>query len=230
MPEATLLTSAFNSRPFIDHKVQNFLEAREHADVEMVIIDCNGGREVAAISRERREHEAVRIKVFNERISIWRAVNEAIALAESPYVVQANTDDLVHPTAYRRQIDLLNDGCDISYFDYRLQYGYIAPYEKAAAAWYDYYKAPPEGYSSGRGLGPFPMWKKSLHERFGKFDEGLEIYSDSLFWDALSKDPDIRWGHIPEFLGVYANRGGDNLENNEEFGRKDRDLLKRRLG
>lgn len=219
MYEATLLTSAYNSAPFIRHKVLNFLSTRDHADVEMVIVDCTNGAD-SKLVEDLIPGNPIRVIVLPKRVSVWVSVNRAILESNSPYVVQANTDDLVHPEAYRKQIDKLNEGSDISYFNYGIHYKYEADYSEALRTSYDTYLTPPEGYSTGRGLGPFPMWRKSLHDTFGLFDEGLEILADSVFWDKLQYSK-IKWGHIPEILGVYASRAGQNLECNQELMSRD---------
>jgi len=116
--EATLLISAYNSVDFINHKMDNFIEASKHAKLDVIVVDCAGGKEVEALRPKYRKHKNVKLVIYSHRITIWKAINTAIKIADTEYVVQANTDDLVHPEAYRKQIDKLNSGCDITWFNY----------------------------------------------------------------------------------------------------------------
>ena len=221
---ATAIVSMYNSKKFVKNKIKNLLESEE--PIEVVLVDCTGGRELKLVEDLVSTDQFIKI-VFKKRITIWAAMNAGIKAATTPYIVQANTDDYVDPTAYKKQIEKLEEGFDIAYFDYKL-----APYEptylRALKKFYDLYHTPEDGYSSGNGLGPFPMWKKDLHEKHGYFDERLEIYGDSDFWETLSRN-DIKWGRIPEFLGVYAYRS-NNLEKNIEFRHKDGKVLRKKWG
>jgi glycosyltransferase involved in cell wall biosynthesis len=224
MAEISIIISAYKSEQFIRPKIKNILET-EGVDYEIIIIDCRGGADIKPVEDILPENT---IKIVHpKRITIWKAVNEGIEAATTSYVVQANTDDLVDPSAYAKQFAMLDEhGCDISYFDYYIRSGFSPNYSEAIEDAYTVYKTP-EKYSTGFGLGPFPMWRKLLHEKYGLLEDKLEIFADSLFWDKLAKDPDVKWGHIPEKLGVYAQRAGENLESNQEYAQKDSKLLKR---
>jgi hypothetical protein len=45
------------------------------------------------------------------------------------------------------------------------------------------------------------MWRKSLHDEFGGFDETLTCAADWDFWLKVAGKYSFR--HIPEFLGLY---------------------------
>lgn len=220
--KATAIVSVYNSEDFIRNKIRNILTSEE--PVEVVLIDCTGGKELELVKDLTNTDQFIKV-IFNKRIKIWTAINIGIKLANTPYIVQANTDDHVDPTAYRKQIEKLDEGCDIVYFDYKLA-AYHSTYGAAVKKAHDYYRTPAGGYSSGKGLGPFPMWRKELHDKFGYFDERLEIFGDSDFWETLSRS-EVNWGRIPEFLGVYAYRN-DNLEKNIEFRSHDGKILRKK--
>jgi GT2 family glycosyltransferase len=145
-------------------------------------------------------------------------------MSNCEYVFQSNCDDLVSPDSIEKQIKCLDEGADICYFDYYITDGYFRTWSEAVANHYTNYNTPDNGYSTGFGLGMFPMWKKSLHNDVGLFDERLEIYGDSLFWHKL-KESDKKFKRIPEYLGVYAQRKGYNLESNQEFADGDAKIL-----
>jgi hypothetical protein len=217
--QATALISSYKSQEFLKYKIQNIREST--AKIQIIIIDCNNGEDVKTI----KPSSDIKIKIHKHRITIWQAINEAIQLADSEYVVQSNTDDLVHKTAFSKQIAKLNEGHDIVYFDYHISSGYYQTWDRAVQNIYTTYTTPTEGYSEGEGLGMFPMWRKSLHKEVGYFNNDLEICGDSLFWHNLRKY-DKKFCRIPEVLGIYAQRHGHNLESNPIFMAKDNKILK----
>ena len=124
MFKATAIISAYNSSEFIRHKIQNIRESV--TPVKIIIIDCTGGYELNLV-KDLMDDNISGIIIEN-RISIWEAMNIGIKANDTPYVVQANTDDHVHPLAYDEQINKLDDGYDIAYFDYYQCDGYYLTY------------------------------------------------------------------------------------------------------
>ena len=45
------------------------------------------------------------------------------------------------------------------------------------------------------------MWRKSLHDRYGYFDETFSSSGDWEFWLRIAEG--TRFQHIPEFVGLY---------------------------
>jgi len=212
----SVIISTYNSKKFLKHKINNVLKS--NIQVEIIIIDCSND------SKNIPKSHNIKIIKIPKRITIWKAINIGIKNSTNEYIVQANTDDLVSPLAYNKQVDKLNEGFDISYFDYYITDGYHYNWETAKQKSFSKYITPTNGYSIGNGLGMFPMWRKSIHEEVGYFDENLEVYGDSLFWEQLVKHKK-KFGKIPELLGVYAQRPGENLET--RLGHKDKKYLKK---
>lgn len=227
--DASALISCYKAREFLPYKIDNILQST--SNIQIVIVECNNGKELELVSPEILNDHRIKIVTIDHRISVWKAINIAINISDSKYVVQANTDDLVHPQAYQKQIDKLNEGYDIVYFDYFISSGYHNTWDEAVKNSYTYYETPEDGYSTGNGLGMFPMWRKQLHfeRNIGHFDDNLEIYGDSLFWTKLA-DAKKKFGHIPEKLGVYAQRTGGNLESNPQYAYNDKKYLDRLNG
>ena len=59
-------------------------------------------------------------------------------------------------------------------------------------------------------VGPMPMWRKSLHEEHGYFDESLVVACDYDWWLRLARAK-VGFYYIAKPLGVYALRK-DSLE------------------
>lgn len=216
--KATALMSCYNSKEFMYHKLMNLEEQQE--DIQVIIIDCNNGENLKDIPIKNN----YKIVIHEKRISLWKAINQAISISDSEYVFQSNCDDLLCPNAISKQINGLDEGNDIIYFDYCITSGYFNNWKEAVKNSYSSYQTPDLGYSTGCGLGMFPMWRKSLHSEVGMFDERLEIYGDSLFWHKL-KEHNKKFKRIPEILGIYAQRDGHNLESNKELSNNDLKIL-----
>jgi glycosyltransferase involved in cell wall biosynthesis len=53
-------------------------------------------------------------------------------------------------------------------------------------------------------VGPQPMWRKSLHDRYGYFDPMFKSAGDYEFWLRLAAKNE-KFYHLPECLGLYLN-------------------------
>jgi glycosyltransferase involved in cell wall biosynthesis len=204
--KVTALISAYEANEFLRHKILNIQESSILVDI--IVVET--GQNLAKFDRK----SIYRYVLCPKKITLYAAINIAIKLSRTPYVVMANCDDLVHPQAYEKQLAALESGADISYFDYGITGGYRHTWNDAKNQMYSKFIAPEEGYSAGKGLGPFPMWRKSLHDKIGLFDSNLRVFGDSLFWHKLV-EVGAKFKKIPGVLGAYAQRGGHNLESRE---------------
>ncbi len=61
----------------------------------------------------------------------------------------------------------------------------------------------PQSLKNGCYIGPQPMWRKTLHEKYGYFDDTFESAGDWEFWLRVSAVEEFL--HIKEYLGLYLN-------------------------
>ena len=55
-------------------------------------------------------------------------------------------------------------------------------------------------------IGPQPMWRRSVHEKYGDFDAQMTVAGDYDFWLRMATAETFR--HIPEVLGLYLLSSG----------------------
>jgi len=152
--------------------------------------------------------------------TIYEAWNLGIKAASGIFITNANTDDQHLPTAYEIMSAVLqaNPDLDLVYHDSYCTWenesvdefleevkdgllGGRVPGERSIMQWADY-----DGGSlvDGCYIGPQPMWRANLHQRFGMFNEKYESAGDYDFW--LRVRGDRNFFHIPEPLGLYYAR------------------------
>lgn len=213
MVRVTAIVSAYQADAYLLHKLENLRESDQ--PIKIALLET-GSKPVF----DKKCSLVDYYQYVPDKITIYSAWNHLIKSASTPYVVTANCDDLVHPMAYRLQADALDVGNDISYFDYYITKGYCKTWSNVLIQ-SPVYRTPIGGYSVGHGLGPFPMWRKSLHDEVGYFDNDLKVFGDSWFWTLLQKRP-TKWCKVDGVLGAYAQTG-HNLEVRE--GHLDEDRL-----
>ncbi|HHH42529.1 MAG TPA: glycosyltransferase, partial [Gammaproteobacteria bacterium] len=134
----------------------------------------------------------------------YAAWNRAIAEANGKYLTSANTDDRHVPTAYERMVSELEANPDVAlvYADSAVTRVENAGIEAAPVeAYFRWPGFDPRHLFSVCYIGPQPMWRRSVHDRYGLFDEEMTVAGDYDFWLRMAGTEIFR--HIPEVLGLY---------------------------
>ena len=124
--------------------------------------------------------------------TIYSAWNAAIRTSTGEYITNANSDDrlarwgiekLAHQLDVRPEIGVVYADVDkvtdlSGGFDHAWRSGYFKWWEGE-----DQFETLKSGLFF---LGPMPMWRKSLHDKYGYFDEQFHSAGDYEFWLRLS--------------------------------------------
>jgi glycosyltransferase involved in cell wall biosynthesis/lipoprotein NlpI len=201
------IVSTYNSEKFIKGCLD---------DLTTQTIYKKGLLEIVVVNSGSEENEDVIIRDYKsrfpninyikteERETIYEAWNRGIKAAKGKYVTNANTDDRHRPDAYETMLKqfLIDEDTDLVYSDV-LQTTipndtYFSRSKKSQLNWIDF---DADLLLFGCYIGPQPMWKKELHDKFGYFDESLKVVGDYEFWLRISRD--AKFHHIKETLGLY---------------------------
>src|SRR5688572_2469579 len=185
------ICSIRNGQQFIRGRLDDLMAQTLYKSGELEIIVVNSAstdQTQAILEREYLEHITLIQTPFRE--SMYAAWNRAIKLAKGEYIVPANVDDRNAPNAYELMAQHLDENpmiamvCPDSYVT-----------SQANASWDSFETSRETPYTTGRldfissdypqtmqcKIGNTPMWRKSLHERFGYFDQSYLIAGDYEF-------------------------------------------------
>jgi len=220
------VVSTYNSERFIRGCLED-LENQTIADkLEIIVVNSGSEQNEEQIVREFQQHydNIVYIKT-DQRETVYSAWNRAIRVARGRFITNANTDDRHRRDALEVMAQCLEADPDVALV-YGDQIQTDTPNDTFENHHGTEYLQRPD-YSRRRLLfgccvGSQPMWRKSLHEQFGWFDESLTCAGDWDFWLRISQKYEFK--HIPQYLGLYYhNRQGI------EHGRKIHSLYERYL-
>lgn len=217
-PVVTAIVSVYKAARFLRGCLDDLLAQTLHArgELEIVVVDTGSPEEEGAIVREYQAR-APRLRYVRteDRRTIYAAWNLGAAAASGRYLTNANSDDRHHPEALERLARALDDHPDVD-----LVYADTVwtPIENEALAtttsrlrvvW------PAFSVPTLRGqcmVGPQPMWRRAVHERYGVFDDRFTSAGDWEFWLRIAAPG--RFLKVDEVLGLYLiNQGGAELGN-----------------
>ena len=221
------LVSAYYSEHFIEGRLVNLLAQDPQPEVLVV---CQIGSKEAVIAKDYD----VRVIVTPDIPTIGAAWNIAVRAASHEYLVIANTDDRFIPGGLKSMADVLDDNPDVGYvFSDVHILDLDVVNERWIALWHNRGRLLSEGkvvdaydiLKQRYFCGPMPMWRRSLHETHGYFNEDYVVACDYDWATRLAKaGVGIYW--LNNSVGVYQLRRNSLEKRNGEESQYESDRIR----
>ena len=202
MTKVSTITSCYNMSKYMKGFLDN-LSTQTHKDLE-IVLDHNdpSDEEVKLVEKYNQQYDNIlHIKV--EGVDpIGTSMNRCIEYATGDYLCIWNVDDLRTPDSIEIMAKVLDDNPDID-----LVYGnyvIVSKFGDTNGQFVDVEPHIPE-LKEGMILGPFFMFRKSLIEKSGLFDEQLIQGPDYDLALRLVRNGKAHF--MPDNLGYYLNEG-----------------------
>ena len=187
--KVTAVISAYYADDLIAARIDNL---KNQTLVPEIVMVCQRG------SRESEFREMVDCCIYTDDVpGLYTAWNKGIKFSTGEYITNANCDDELVPDAIEKMALMLDT---VPHFD--LVYGNHINTRTG-----DEVRRPSYSLDQIRRhcfIGPFPMWRRSLHERYGYFDESFLIAGDWEFWNRIAERNNIY--HMNRAVGFYCDR------------------------
>jgi len=214
MKKLTIMVSLYNSGEWIENRLNNLLESTMNEHSEIWCVNAN--------SPDLRDEQIplkypVKYHRLSERIGVYAAWNYIIKNSNSEYITNANSDDIVAPNCFERLMTVL---------DHAPEYDFAYPSWHSTSVANQKWASLKEMDSAGKpgtfcgnldsaGVGHFPLWRRSVHDKIGHFDESFKAAGDADWWLRSHYIAKSKFIWVNEFLGCYLYRHGANLWHSE---------------
>jgi glycosyltransferase involved in cell wall biosynthesis len=237
IPQISFITSVYKGQDFIEGFMEDITKQTIFKEkCELVLINCNSPEnEDEVINRylERYPDNIKYIKLDHDP-GIYAAWNLAIKESTGEFITNANLDDRKSPEFAEKLAKLLvlNPEVDCVYTDNLLTQTANETFEANSSNGQVY---PAEEFSIEamlRGNPPhcMPMWRKTLHEKNGFFDEKYKSAADWEFWLRCSFDGSKYLKYTSQPLGLYyfnPNGLSTNPENDIWKRKEEKEIFKK---
>lgn len=232
------LVSTYNAEKFLRGCIDDLMAQPLYAQGRLEIIVVNSGSKQGE-GRLLREYlaQGADLKVITSlREPLYAAWNRALKIATGDYVTSANTDDRHAPHALETLAAVLdnNPAVGVAYADCtvtptenavwggKYAISMEAPYTTGRLNWPDY---DPLLLTQACYLGPQPVWRRTLHDAFGLFDDSYLVAGDYEWWLRLAACG-VPMQRVPEVLGLfYWNASQQGRAMQEQSGMESRRAL-----
>ena len=202
MTKVITITPCYNMSRYMRGFLEN-LSTQTHKDLE-IVLDHNEptDEEINLVEEYNKEHDNI-LHIQVEGVDpIGISMNRCIEFASGDYLCIWNVDDLRTPDSIEVMAKALDDNPDVDFV-----YGNytIVPNFGGTQGQYVDETGREDELTTGMILGPFFMFRKSIIEKSGVFDEQLIQGAD---YDlALRLAFNGKGLHLPVNLGYYLNDG-----------------------
>ena len=205
VPLVSVIVALYNGEKFIQGLLED-LEAQTIAKkIEIIIVETGSTtNEIDVIKSFQERFDNIVYVRTGFRVNVAIACNFGIRIASGKYITLAPVDDRRRHDSFQVLSDELEAHHEVGlvYAD-----NYVTNFENQTFNKHvrSGYKIRPEYSSeimlSGCHMGPQAMWRRSVHEEIGFFDEVLESATDYEFWCRIATRYPMK--HVPAFLGLY---------------------------
>jgi glycosyltransferase involved in cell wall biosynthesis len=184
-PRVSIITSIYKGDPFIEGFLYDITQQTIFAECELIIIDANSpGSEEMVIRKYMARYPNIIYERLDHDPGIYGVWNKAIEKAKAPYITNANVDDRFKHDCYEvhaRALDA-HPEIDLVYSDFFITH---YPNETFYVNRHESVQIMPQfSTRTMRKTLPnnHPMWRKSMHEKYGFFDESYKHAGDWEMW------------------------------------------------
>ncbi len=216
--KVSAIISAYFCEEYLEGRIEN-LKAQTWRP--QIVTVCEFGSPEYKIANGLWEEPDVIVQTPYDQpvLTIYSAWTEGIKASTGEYITNANSDDRLAPYAISKLAQELDKRPEVGlvYADVDIVEDLEGGFD---SAWREGYFRWAEGGHKELlqqcFLGPMPMWRKSLHDKYGYFDPEFKSAGDYEMWLRLAKNG-VQFHHIREPLGIYLRRD-DQAE--QRFGRE----------
>lgn len=178
-PKITVLTSLYNCINYLDFFFQHLERIENKEEIEVLLLhNAPKQEEMEVIQKYLPNIPCLVYHAIPEREGLYTTWNRGIHLAKGKYICIWNVDDIRTPQSLLLQAETLDSHPEaaLTYGDigYMYTYGNISnemnvpkQFEKHRSAFFRSHQ-----------INCFPMWRKSIHDKIGYYDEQFKLVAD----------------------------------------------------
>jgi len=193
-PRISIITSLYKGEEFIEGFFESIVQQTVFDQCELIIINANSPEnEEEIIKKYMQQYPNIRYARLSFDPGIYGVWNMAIQAARGEFITNANVDDRLARDCYEVHMKTLDENPDVD-LTYSAMYFTRKPHETFETHKPQEILNYPEFSVSNMRYclpGYNPMWRKSMHNKHGFFDDSFETAGDHEMWCRAVKNGSV---------------------------------------
>ena len=222
----TILVALWKAGNFLEKKLIDLEQQTFFDRCNIVLLNCQNHDDEADIYANFLKYDNITEIRYDEHINLYPTWNDGIRNTESEFIMNSNVDDMLHPEYVETCSHWLKVHLDFAC----VSTGVLLTHSpnQIYPNWKWQNRLPLDFYPNSTA-GPCPLWRRSLHNKYGYFDSRCTTIGDAIMWEKWHAGGE-RFGLIQRDMVLYYAHH-DSLERRvDENGLSFRDADLRRLG
>lgn len=205
LPRVSIITSVYNGDLFIEGFMADIVNQTIFDQCELIMIDANSpGNEEVVIRKYMKKHCNIIYLRLPSDPGIYAVWNLAITMSKGEYITNANLDDRFKKNCYEMHAKALDkhSEVDLVYSSFYLTKTVQETFENAK----NLVAREMPAFSKSAMKQPLPnnhpMWRKTMHEKYGLFNTDFKHAGDYEMWLRCAKSG-AQFLKIPGFYSLY---------------------------
>tara|TARA_R110002073_G_scaffold336548_1_gene535168 strand:- start:8441 stop:9370 length:930 start_codon:yes stop_codon:yes gene_type:complete len=191
IPKISLITSVFKAEEYVDQLIEDVTrQTIFESHCEWVVLNANKAgdeyEEKAFLKLQEKYPNNIVYKRLEQDPGIYATWNIGIEMATGDFVTNVNCDDRRPSWAFEKQAKLLvtNSDIDLAYNDSYIIHEPNIMWENVQpnTQKYNFEQFSKEAMLRGNLPHNNPMWRKSVHDKYGYFNDEYRSAGDWEFW------------------------------------------------
>ena len=219
-PLVSIITTFHDASKFIEGFMDNITNQTMFSDCELILIDAGSlSNEVEVIKKYKERHPNIRHIRLPENKPVTECVNMAIKISRADFLTLACVDDVKRTDCVQTLYDHIIDDVSVD-----LVYGDVICTDKSNDLFnnnrnnHNIFEHSKKTFSRENMIkclpGPMPLWRKTIHEKNGFFDDKECDYADD--WEMWLRcvSTGSKFKKVNEKVGLYYTGGRSTRHNN----------------
>jgi glycosyltransferase involved in cell wall biosynthesis len=209
MNKVTVITSVFKASSHLSGFMEDITEQTAFDQCQWYLLDAASPDNEIETIEPYLKHDNIHYERLEEDPGIYACWNHMIENSESEYITNANTDDRLFPEFIEKMVEALdqNPSKDLVYSENIMSSNPSDSHknytEDTEASLYPCGPFDRKGMVRHNYPHCHPVWRRSLHDRFGLFNPEYKSAGDYEFWLRCLLGGSEDFLYLPEILAIY---------------------------